>query len=137
LPELDPAELELVVLEEAVVAVQRADAGRLARQEDDPLVAALEFDREADRSGDVLADLLDRIRVWLRPQPDGIDDAVDDLVPVGFRDLHRVDEDVPRVCVDRLVALDAAEAGIFISLISETCDEGPLENRVATCLNIW
>src|SRR5207237_8774670 len=85
LPELDPAELELVVLEEAVVAVQRADAGRLARQEDDPLVAALEFDREADRSGDLLADLLDRIRVWLRPQLDGIDDAVDEFVPMGSR----------------------------------------------------
>src|SRR5207237_10358174 len=116
-PEFDAAELELVVLEEAVVAVQRADSGRLAREEHDPFVAALEFDREADRSGDVLADLLDRIRVWLRPQPDGIDDAVDDLVPVGFRDFHRADEDVPRVRVDRLVAFDAPEAGIFVSLI--------------------
>src|SRR5207249_11950808 len=102
LPELDPAELELVVLEEAVVAVQRADAGRLAGEEDDPLVAALEFDREADRSGDVLADLLDRIRIRLRPQPDRIDDAVDDLVAMGFRDLHRADEDVPSVRVDGL-----------------------------------
>src|SRR5439155_22624216 len=83
LPEFDPAELELVVLEEAVVAVQRADAGRLARQEHDPLVATLEFDREADRSGDVLADLLDRIRVRLGPQPDGIDDAMDDFVAMG------------------------------------------------------
>src|SRR5438034_1910440 len=136
LPEFDPAELELVVLEEAVVAVQRADAGRLARQEDDPLVAALEFDREADRSGDVLADLLDRIRVRLGPQPDGVDDAVDDLVPVGFRDLHRADEDVPRVRVDRLVAFDPAETGIFISLVSETRDEGPLENRVPPRVHI-
>src|SRR5207247_4175562 len=102
-PELDPAGLELVALEEAVVAVQRADAGRLAGEEDDPLVAALEFDREADRSGDVLADLLDRIRIRLRPQPDGIDDAVDDLIAMGFRDLHRPDEDVSRVCVNRLV----------------------------------
>src|SRR5438034_3552773 len=117
LPELDPAELELVVLEEAVVAVQRADAGRLARQEDDPLVAALEFDREADRSGDVLADLLDRVRVRLGPQPDGIDDAVDHFVAMGFRDLHGVDEDVSGVRVDRFMALDAAEPGIFISLV--------------------
>src|SRR2546425_9615136 len=46
--ELDPAELELVVLEEAIVAVQRADAGRLAREEHDPFVAALELDWEAD-----------------------------------------------------------------------------------------
>src|SRR5438046_1489032 len=84
-------QLGLVVLEEAVVAVQRADAGRLARQEDDPLVAALEFDREADRSGDVLANLLDRVRVRLGPQPDGVDDAVDDFVPVGLRDFHRAD----------------------------------------------
>src|SRR5207249_7885897 len=117
LPKLDSAELELVVLEEAVVAVQRADAGRLARQEHDPLVAALELDREADRSGDVLADLLDRVRVRLGPQPDRIDDAMDDFVAMGFRDLHRVDEDVPRVRVDRLVAFDATESGIRISLI--------------------
>src|SRR2546425_209000 len=115
--ELDAAELELVVLEEAVVAVQRADPGRLAREEHDPLVAALELDWEADRSGDVLADLLDRICVRGGPQPDGIDDAVDDLVAMGFGDLHRADEDVPRVRVDCLVALDASEAGIFISLV--------------------
>src|SRR5207302_10433659 len=70
LPEFDPAELELVVLEEAVVAVQRADAGRLAREEHDPLVAALEFDRAADRSGDVLADLLAGMRLRTGPQPD-------------------------------------------------------------------
>src|SRR5436309_10416063 len=38
LAELDPAKLELVVLEEAVIAVQRTDAGCLAREEDDPLV---------------------------------------------------------------------------------------------------
>src|SRR5439155_17280841 len=48
LAELDAAELELVVLEEAVVSVQCADTGRLAREEDNPFVAALEFDREAD-----------------------------------------------------------------------------------------
>src|SRR3989442_13538274 len=59
LAEFDSAELELVVLEEAIVAVQRADAGRLAREEYDPLVAALELDGEADGSGDMLADLLD------------------------------------------------------------------------------
>src|SRR5881409_606230 len=99
LAEFDSAELELIVLEEAVVAVQRADAGRLAREEHDPLVATLEFDREADRSRDVLADLLDRVRVRLGPQPDGIDDAVDDFVAMGFRDLHRVDEDVSGVRV--------------------------------------
>src|SRR5881296_4183783 len=122
LAELDPAELELVVLEQSVVPVQRADAGRLAREEHDPLVAALELDREADRSCDVLADFLDWICVRGGPQPDGIDDAVDDLVAVRFRDLHRADEDVPRVRVDRLVALDASEASIFVSLISETCD---------------
>ncbi len=44
---------------------------------------------------------------------------MDDFVPVGFRDLHRANEDVPCECVDRFVALDAAEAGIFISLISK------------------
>src|SRR5213594_3311173 len=120
--ELDAAELELVVLEEAVVAVQRADPGRLAREEHDPLVPALKLDREADGARDVLADLLDRISVRGGPQPDGIDDAVDDLVAMGFGDFHRADEDVPRVRVDRFVALDASEAGIFISLISETCD---------------
>src|SRR3989454_3404633 len=121
LAELDSAELELVVLEEAVVSVQRTDAGRLAREEDDPFVAALKLDREADGSRDVLADLLDRICVRGGPQPDGIDDAVDDLVSVRFRDLHRADEDVPRVRVNRLVALDATESGIFVTLISETC----------------
>src|SRR3989442_9248492 len=119
LAEFDPAELELVVLEKAIVAVQRTDAGRFAWEEHDPFVATLELNREADRSSDVLADLLDRICVRLRSQPDGIDDAVDDLVAVGFRNLHRADEDVPRVCVDCLVAFDAAEAGIFISLIPE------------------
>src|SRR3989441_3221725 len=59
LAELDAAELELVVLEEAIVAVQRADAGCLAREEDDPLVTALELDWEADGTRDVLADFLD------------------------------------------------------------------------------
>src|SRR5437870_13770605 len=49
---------------------------------------------------------------------------------MGFRDLHRADEDVPRVRVDCLMALDATEAGFFISLISETCHKGPLENVV-------
>src|SRR2546425_4476972 len=122
LAEFDSAELELVVLEEAIITVQRADAGRLARQKHDPFVAALELDREADGTRNVLADLLDRIRFRFRPQPDGVDDAVDDLVAMGFGDLHRADEDVPRVRIDRLVALDAAEAGIFVSLISETCD---------------
>src|SRR5207247_1013584 len=101
------------------LSIQCPDAGRLARQEDDPLVATLEFDREADRSGDVLADLLDRVRVRLGPQPDGIDDAMDDFVAMGFRDLHRVDEDVSGVRVDRFMALDAAEPSIFISLISK------------------
>src|SRR5207245_11240257 len=48
LAEFSPAELELVVLEEAIITVQRADAGRLAREEHDPFVAALELDREAD-----------------------------------------------------------------------------------------
>src|SRR2546428_1501246 len=120
LAEFDPAQLELVVLEEAVVAVQRADAGRLAREEHDPFVAALELDREADGTRNVLADLLDRICVRGGPQPDGIDDAVDDLIAVGFRDLHRADEDVPCVCVNRLMTFDAAESGIFISLIPET-----------------
>src|SRR2546426_4632794 len=134
--ELDAAELELVVLEEAVVAVQRADPGRLAREEHDPLVAALELDWEADRSGDVLADLLDRICVRGGPQPDGIDDAVDDLVAMGFGDLHRADEDVPCERVNRFVALDAAEAGIFISLISETCHNGPLENGVPPSVHV-
>src|SRR5207249_10377017 len=61
--ELDAAELELVVLEEAVVTVQRADAGRLAWEEHDPLVPAFELDREADGARDVLADLLDWICV--------------------------------------------------------------------------
>src|SRR2546422_4559074 len=117
--ELDAAELELVVLEEAVAAVQRADPGRLAREEHDPLVAALELDREADGARDLLADLLDRICVRGGPQPDGIDDAVDDLVAMGFGDLHRADEDVPRVRVDRFVALDATESGIFVSLVSK------------------
>src|SRR2546425_2198163 len=120
LAEFNPAELELVVLEQSIVAVQRADAGRLAREEHDPFVAALELDREADGTRNVLADLLDRICVRGGPQPDGIDDAVDDLIAMGFRDLHRADEDVPRVRVDCLVALDASEAGIFISLIPET-----------------
>src|SRR5256712_9293517 len=64
--EFDAAKLELVVLEQPVVAVQRADAGRLAREEHDPLVATLEFDREADGARYVLADFLDRIRVRLR-----------------------------------------------------------------------
>ncbi len=73
----------------------------------------------ADGSRDVLADLFDWICVRGGPQPDGIDDAVDDLVAMGFGDLHRADEDVPRVRVDRFVALDATEAGIFISLISK------------------
>src|SRR5438445_3029676 len=134
--ELDAAELELVVLEEAIVAVQRADAGRLAREEHDPFVAALELDWEADGARDVLADFFDWIRVRLGTQPDGIDDAVDDLVAVRFRDLHRADEDVPRVRVDRLVALDAAESSIFVSLISKRRHEGPLENRVAACVDI-
>src|SRR2546430_16547943 len=61
---------------------------------------------------------------------------MDDLVSVGFCNLHRADEDVPRVRVDRLMALDAAEAGIFVTLISETCDQCPLENRVAACVDI-
>src|SRR2546422_7766299 len=117
--ELDAAELELVVLEEAVVAVQRADAGRLAREEYDPFVPALELDREADGARDVLADLLDWICVRGGPQPDGINDAVDDLVSVGFRNLHRADEDVTCERVNRFVALDTAEAGIFVSLVSE------------------
>src|SRR6266704_320975 len=134
--EFDSAELELVVLEEAVVAVQRADPGRLAREEHDPLVAALKLDREADGARDVLADLLDRICVRGGPQPDGIDDAVDDLVAMGFGDLHRADEDVPRVRVDRFVALDATEAGIFVSLISETCHKGPLENGVPPSVHV-
>src|SRR2546425_2084087 len=119
LAEFDAAELELVVLEEAVVAVQRADAGRLAREEHDPFVVAFELNREADGTGNVLADLLDRVRVQLGPQPDGIDDAVDDLVAVRFRDFHRADEDVPRERVNRLMALDTTEAGIFVSLISK------------------
>src|SRR3989449_8142051 len=119
LAEFDPTELELVVLEEAIVAVQCTDAGRLAREEHDPLVSALEFDRKADGARDMLADFLDRIRVRFRPQPDGIDNAVDDLVAVGFCDLHRANEDVPRERVDCLMAFDAAESGIFISLISE------------------
>src|SRR5213594_2686116 len=63
LAEFDSAELELVVLEEAVVTVQRADAGRLAWEEHDPLVPAFELDREADGARDVLADLLDWICV--------------------------------------------------------------------------
>src|SRR3989454_7389949 len=121
LAEFDAAELELVVLEEAVVAVQRADAGRLAREEHDPFVVAFELNREADGSRDVLADLLDRICVRGGPQPDGIDDAVDDLVSVRFRNLHRADEDVTCERVNRFVALDTAEAGIFVSLVSETC----------------
>src|SRR3989454_1475550 len=119
LAEFDPTELELVVLEEAIVAVQCTDAGRLAREEHDPLVSALEFDRKADGARDMLADFLDRIRVRFRPQPDGIDNAVDDLVAVGFCDLHRANEDVPRERVDCLMAFDAAESGIFITLISK------------------
>src|SRR2546422_996356 len=63
LAEFDSAELELVVLEEAVVTVQRADAGRLAWEEHDPLGPAFELDREADGARDVLADLLDWICV--------------------------------------------------------------------------
>src|SRR5437867_3864515 len=118
----DPAELELVVLEEAVVSVQRADAGCLAREEYNPLVPAFELDREADGARDVLADFFDGIRVRFRPQPNGIDDAVDDLVAMGFGDLHRADEDVPCKRVNRFVALDATESGIFVTLISETCD---------------
>src|SRR3989454_2256782 len=109
LAEFDPAELELIVLEQPVVAVQRSDAGCLARKEDDPFVAALELDREADRSCDVLADLLDRICVRGGPQPDGINDAVDDFVAVRFRDLHRADKNVPCVRVNRLVALDSLQ----------------------------
>src|SRR2546425_1724121 len=120
LAEFDPAELELIVLEQPVVAVQRSDAGCLARKEDDPFVAALELDREADRSCDVLADLLDRICVRGGPQPDGINDAVDDFVAVRFRDLHRADKNVPCVRVNRLVALDSTESGIFVSLVPET-----------------
>src|SRR5213594_1785173 len=61
--EFNPAELELVVLEQSIVAVQRADAGRLAREEHDPFVATLELDREADGTRDVLADFFDRICV--------------------------------------------------------------------------
>src|SRR5436309_5852279 len=122
LAEFDSAELELVVLEEAVVAVQRADAGRLAREEYDPFVPALELDREADGARDVLADLLDWICVRGGPQPDGINDAVDDLVSVGFRNLHRADEDVTCERVNRFVALDTAEAGVRISLIAKCGD---------------
>src|SRR3989441_806831 len=59
LAELDPAQLELVVLEEAIVAVQRADTRCLAWEEHDPFVVAFELDWEADGSGDMLADLLD------------------------------------------------------------------------------
>src|SRR5438093_12683461 len=55
---------------------------------------------------------------------------MDDFVAMGFRDLHRADEDVSCERVNRFVALDTAEAGIFISLISETCHKGPLENGV-------
>src|SRR5437867_8252494 len=58
--EFNPAELELVVLKQSIVAVQRADAGRLAREEHDPFVATLELDREADGTRDVLADFFDR-----------------------------------------------------------------------------
>src|SRR2546426_1269276 len=119
LAEFDAAELELVILEEAVVAVQRADAGRLAREEHDPFVVAFELNREADGTGNVLADLLDRIRVRLRSQPDGVDDTVDDLVSVRFCDFHRADEDVSRERVNRLVAFDATEAGIAVSLVPE------------------
>src|SRR5467141_2083732 len=79
LAEFDPTELELIVLEQSVVAVQRADAGRLAREEHDPLVPAFELDREADGARDMLAHLLDRICVRGGSQPDGINDAVDDL----------------------------------------------------------
>src|SRR5207245_3852706 len=128
--------LELVVLEQSIVAVQRADAGRLAWEEHDPLVAALELDRKADGARDVLAHLLDWICVRGGPQPDGIDDAVDDLVAVRFRDLHRADEDVPRVRINRLVALDATESSILVTLISETCYLCPLANRAATCLHV-
>src|SRR5213593_49117 len=80
LSELDSAELELIILEESVIAVQRADSGRLAWEEDDPFIAPFEFDWEADGARDVLADLLDRICVRGGPQPDGIDDAMDNLV---------------------------------------------------------
>src|SRR3989441_9096550 len=128
LAEFDAAELELVILEEAVVAVQRADAGRLAREEHDPFVVAFELNREADGTGNVLADLLDRIRVRLRSQPDGVDATVDDLVAVRFRDFHRADEDVPRERVNRLMALDTTEAGIFVSLISKR-----LANKRSIC----
>src|SRR5437867_2382099 len=58
--EFNPAELELIVLKQSIVAVQRADAGRLAREEHDPFVATLELDREADGTRDVLADFFDR-----------------------------------------------------------------------------
>src|SRR5207245_6727219 len=74
--EFNPAELELVVLDQSIVAVQRSDAGRLAREEHDPFVAALELDWEADGARDVLTDLLNWICVRCGPQPDGFDDAV-------------------------------------------------------------
>src|SRR5439155_1437965 len=123
LSELDSAELELIILEESVIAVQRADSGRLAWEEDDPFIAAFEFDWEADGARDVLADLLDRICVRGGPQPDGIDDAMDNLVAMRFRDFHRANKDVPRECVDCFMTFDAAEAGVLVSLVAETVSE--------------
>src|SRR5207245_9895947 len=50
-PELDAAELELVVLATARVAVQRTDAAPFARSERDPLVATLQLNPAADPHG--------------------------------------------------------------------------------------
>src|SRR3989442_1634756 len=131
-----PHALARLAREAALLHLFQGGRGGRAREEHNPFVAALELDWEADGARDVLADFFDWIRVRLGTQPDGIDDAVDDLVAVRFRDLHRADEDVPRVRVDRLVALDAAESSIFVSLISKRRHEGPLENRVAACVDI-
>src|SRR5437773_386893 len=134
-PELDPAELELPVLQKAVVPVQRPDARRLAWEERNPLVPALELDCQARGARDVVDYETYWIRILVGPEPDGVHDAVHDIVAMALRDFHRTDEEVPRNRVDRLVALDSAITCILVPSKSETCDQKPLQNRVAVAIH--
>src|SRR5439155_1460540 len=75
------------------------------------------------------------IRIFVGPEPDGVHDAVHDIVAMALRDFHRTDEEVPRNRVDRLVALDSAITCILVPSKSETCDQKPLQNRVAVAIH--
>src|SRR5207247_589557 len=87
-PEFDPAELELPVLQEAVVPVQRAHSRGFAWEKGNPLVPPLELDREARRASDVIDDRANRIRTFAGANPYGVHDSVNDVVVVTLCDFH-------------------------------------------------